>query len=365
MFHPATDGAFLAAIREHPDDDAPRLVYADWLDEHGDADRAEFIRLQVRLARMAPSDPEYGAIRGRSDYLGQVHHVEWAHRLPQLDGVHWEVFHRGFFVAARFRHPDHFFAHAAQVFAAGPIQELRLHQFTSAHTLRLASTAELRAVRVLDLDDGNKIGNTGAEQLMASRHLRKLSVLLVGRNDLGPAGVRAIAMSGYVRGLKGLRLERNDLFDDGLQYIAEFKALTELKQLDLDRTRTGDDGVKALARSKTLRGLRTLFLSNNQVTDEGLKALAASEAMSNLEQFHLSGNAITDRGVAALAASPRFARLEHLYLRQNRIEDAGALALARSPHLSNLRELQLGENRISDRAADELRVRFRSRVNVY
>jgi uncharacterized protein (TIGR02996 family) len=30
---------FLTAIREAPDDDTPRLVYADWLDDHGDADR--------------------------------------------------------------------------------------------------------------------------------------------------------------------------------------------------------------------------------------------------------------------------------------------------------------------------------------
>src|SRR4051812_5383520 len=37
--------ALLAAIAEAPDDDAPRLVYADWLEEHGDDARAEFIRV--------------------------------------------------------------------------------------------------------------------------------------------------------------------------------------------------------------------------------------------------------------------------------------------------------------------------------
>src|SRR5438132_6587278 len=41
--------ALLAAIRQSPDDDAPRLVYADWLDEHADSDRAEFVRLQVEI----------------------------------------------------------------------------------------------------------------------------------------------------------------------------------------------------------------------------------------------------------------------------------------------------------------------------
>jgi uncharacterized protein (TIGR02996 family) len=43
--------ALLRAIVAAPDDDAPRLVYADWLDEHGEAARAEFIRLQCKLAR--------------------------------------------------------------------------------------------------------------------------------------------------------------------------------------------------------------------------------------------------------------------------------------------------------------------------
>ena len=36
--------AFLNTIREHPDADLPRLVFADWLDENDDPARAEFIR---------------------------------------------------------------------------------------------------------------------------------------------------------------------------------------------------------------------------------------------------------------------------------------------------------------------------------
>jgi uncharacterized protein (TIGR02996 family) len=38
--------AFLQAILEAPTDDLPRLVYADWLDENGEHERAELIRLQ-------------------------------------------------------------------------------------------------------------------------------------------------------------------------------------------------------------------------------------------------------------------------------------------------------------------------------
>ena len=41
---------FLQAIIEDPWNDGPRLMFADWLDEHGEEDRAEFIRLQCASA---------------------------------------------------------------------------------------------------------------------------------------------------------------------------------------------------------------------------------------------------------------------------------------------------------------------------
>jgi len=43
----------------HAEDDTPRLVYADWLDENGDPDRAAFIRTQVALWDKNPSDADY------------------------------------------------------------------------------------------------------------------------------------------------------------------------------------------------------------------------------------------------------------------------------------------------------------------
>jgi uncharacterized protein (TIGR02996 family) len=45
------DAAFLADICASPADDTPRLVYADWLNENGQGERAEFIRVQVELAK--------------------------------------------------------------------------------------------------------------------------------------------------------------------------------------------------------------------------------------------------------------------------------------------------------------------------
>ena len=49
--------ALLAAIRENPDDDTPRLAYADWLDEQGGTSneaQAEYIRLEIQHARDFP-----------------------------------------------------------------------------------------------------------------------------------------------------------------------------------------------------------------------------------------------------------------------------------------------------------------------
>jgi uncharacterized protein (TIGR02996 family) len=42
--------ALLQEAKDHPEDDTTRIVLADYLEEHGDPDRAEFMRLQCRPA---------------------------------------------------------------------------------------------------------------------------------------------------------------------------------------------------------------------------------------------------------------------------------------------------------------------------
>jgi uncharacterized protein (TIGR02996 family) len=53
------ESGFLHAIVESPSDDANRLIYADWLEDHGQKARADFIRLQVEFATLDVSDPSY------------------------------------------------------------------------------------------------------------------------------------------------------------------------------------------------------------------------------------------------------------------------------------------------------------------
>src|SRR5215203_3911185 len=85
-----TDGdALIAAILANPDEDTPRLVYADWLQEHGDEERAEFIRLQCGHA----GDDE--AAEERTAELEDRHRPRWLAGLPQFPWAHW-FFRRGF-----------------------------------------------------------------------------------------------------------------------------------------------------------------------------------------------------------------------------------------------------------------------------
>jgi uncharacterized protein (TIGR02996 family) len=52
------EDALIQAVREAPDDQGVRLVYADWLEERGDA-RADFLRLECALHRMTDQEPGY------------------------------------------------------------------------------------------------------------------------------------------------------------------------------------------------------------------------------------------------------------------------------------------------------------------
>src|SRR6476646_2008450 len=60
--HPEAD-ALLDAIFDNPDDDTPRLVYADWLQENGHEDYAQFIRLSCRIDRAVLPPDERAHLR--------------------------------------------------------------------------------------------------------------------------------------------------------------------------------------------------------------------------------------------------------------------------------------------------------------
>ena len=84
--------ALLAAVASDPDDDLPRLVYADWLDEHGEADRAEFIRLQCHTARVGVTDPSWAPGKLREYDLFKANEAGWRPGKP--DDISFMLMHR-------------------------------------------------------------------------------------------------------------------------------------------------------------------------------------------------------------------------------------------------------------------------------
>ena len=101
--------ALEAAVIADTENDLPRLVYADWLDEHGDPARAAFIRVQCALHDKNPADPDYpdlieqrreafDGLRGRGDLDPKLPDgVDFHDTLydPESDDAS-RGFHRGF-----------------------------------------------------------------------------------------------------------------------------------------------------------------------------------------------------------------------------------------------------------------------------
>lgn len=71
-----TDAGFLAAIAADPHDRLPRLVYADWLDERGDA-RGELIRLEEETRERVAWDETLWRLKPRRNELRGQTDADW------------------------------------------------------------------------------------------------------------------------------------------------------------------------------------------------------------------------------------------------------------------------------------------------
>jgi uncharacterized protein (TIGR02996 family) len=93
----STEAALLRAIRSDPDEDTPRLAYADWLDEHDQPERGELIRVQIDLAASEEGDARRWQLHARQQELLAAHFGAWTAELGSLDPEKVEIkFDRGF-----------------------------------------------------------------------------------------------------------------------------------------------------------------------------------------------------------------------------------------------------------------------------
>jgi uncharacterized protein (TIGR02996 family) len=169
------EDGLLAAIRESPGDDLPRLAYADWLEEHGQTERAEFIRVQLELARLPAGDGRGPALWRRAKELLDARRVEWVPLLPAW--ASYPEFWRGLVGQVTARAAD-FLAEAEELRRRVPLEGVRLTEVRD--LVALAGCPHLARLTSLDLF-GTGIGAEGAAVLAASPYLAHLSSLHLTR----------------------------------------------------------------------------------------------------------------------------------------------------------------------------------------
>ena len=78
---------FLASIAASPGEEGLRLVFADWLEEQGDA-RAEYLRLEHQCHQLPPSDKRAQALKKRLQDMSQTLDAVW---VAQVNRIPWKV----------------------------------------------------------------------------------------------------------------------------------------------------------------------------------------------------------------------------------------------------------------------------------
>jgi uncharacterized protein (TIGR02996 family) len=409
--------ALFAGVLGAPDEDAPRLVLADWLEENGVTERAEFIRLQIELARLPHRDPRRQELKARERDLLEAHDKEWCVPIKSFKNAHFSPeFRRGFQDEVTCSHWKAFHTQADALFAAAPLRGLHVEKLPPRNVKALAQSPLLARLRALRLRPG--FGDEELSGLVNSPHVASLKELeLTGSSEgtIGHAGARALAESPHLTNLTSLQLSSLEIGDEGVTALAQSPILANLTRLDLDSCHFGADGVVALASATlgpltelylswnrigpaatgllsrpVLADLETLFLRDCAVGPEGARAVAEARHLTALQHLWLDCNAIGpegaadlagashlaslrglnlgrndlgDDGVAALAASPYLANLVFLGLHENRLGPAGVAALASSPYLARVSNLWLGKADVDEAGKAELRKRYRDRVS--
>src|SRR5579883_1945707 len=233
-----TEAALLRAIAANRDEDTPRLVFADYLDELGEPSRsarAEFIRLHVHTTRLPADAPEREIVRRRIDQLLWKWDFVWQKEMPP-----------GFKPLSGYRRG---FAYRAAATASA-----------------IRSTEDPRTLLIEHLELTVDVSATGLRAVLNCPLFARLTELLMrGEYSIGWSGVKALAECEYPL----------------------------LERLDLARQRIGDIGLRWLCNSWGFPQLRALDISSNEITDSGATTLLRSALLPRLERLSIRGNPIS------------------------------------------------------------------------
>jgi uncharacterized protein (TIGR02996 family) len=362
--------ALLSDCKENPEDDTPRLVLADWLEERDDP-RGSFLRAQVLASRLPEGNSERKQYEDIAERLGGTYEIEWLGQLlPALSD--WE-FSRGLIQAKAMG--DRLLAPEVEATVGSEtlawVESFRLFD-AGAHLAGLARAGILSGVRALNLMY-NHLGDeslagwlaTGPLPLLQeldlfnngltlrsaitladrSRELSSLQRLNLGDNNLGRSCLFPLADPVDFERLEELQLERVGLLDPErgpLPGRYRGAGLRALRTLELQDNELRPGGLEAILTRFRLPPLRRLRLRSARLGDEGVRILTSlPEQVAQLEWLSLSACALTDAGVELLGNCPHLARVRTLILDGNQVTARGAVTLLNSPHLVALRDLSL------------------------
>ncbi|MFQ3592116.1 MAG: TIGR02996 domain-containing protein, partial [Gemmataceae bacterium] len=294
----ADEDGLLEAIIAAPEDPVPRLIYADWLEEHDEPDRAALLRCSgppepALVQRATPSIP--------SEYAGIVHHVFFDRGLLNVTVQMRGLLTKGFQ-------------------ASGPewLRRNRVYRLALFGTTRdwskVAALPMLRQIRMLRLDPGS-LKENGLAGLLSSPHLERLFGLEIPRNNLNwPQRLEPLLKATTLPNLCNLNLSNNNLTLPTIRLLATWQPARPLRVLNLSHNWIGAEGLALLVQSEWCRHLTQFNVSHNGLTDRGLQVLIESENLHDLTHLWISGNQITHVGLQALRSSRLLGQLHYLEL---------------------------------------------------
>ncbi len=230
IYHERPNGRrILQQITVDVDDDALRLVFSDWLEEHGEFDRAEFIRVQVQRASLPSWDAAQVGLKIREQELLRNTVKLGSKRCRKFQGCggkdfvvessQWCRSPVSMLCEVRSSLSRHrtdrvcpcSMAAAPRVCRGLPqIAELRELTLTGrpfgSESSRLANSPQLATLHVLKA----LVSMPGPERLAGSPHLKNLRTLCLASNGVGTDGVLSLTNAATMMKLETLDLTGPD-----------------------------------------------------------------------------------------------------------------------------------------------------------
>lgn len=332
-----------AAILANPDDDAPRVVYADALQERGDP-RGELIPVQIELAR-APGDAarrkalaavERRVLKRIAPVAPLPKGARLSYRRGFEDGLYVDIHEfancaaelldampllRGLFFNETRGAP--WTDSLRAIIATGRTQDIeRLGlpgSFAPDGIPVITEGSALPRLRELDLGRGSLTLEETLELAAWPRRLRRLSLQ-------GPSpAVAAVAASDLVRDAEELDFSGSPLESFAVDAIARHARVEELV---LDSCGLGPTSIEPLLRKGALPRLRRFVLSGNQLGPEGVALVARAENATSWRELALGRTRTLEAGARALAESTVLGSLERLLVDADLGSRARAMLIA-------------------------------------